>query len=289
MFRRKTDLVYSTLQQVQRRMTNQTETPHSQSASRSKSRTKTRSYVKPGARSAGAAAAAAPSSAPAAPERKKSIGPFTTPQVRRGDDPAFADALTEPEHFDPQEQVADPAEMTGPGARLSAAYGHGIVLNFPMLCVLLVLWILSVAIAYSLGPGSSAAPGDPGVVQAAGTAGIGPSETEQQSRSGVGPVVPTQDRDYLVLKSVRRFTSQALEEFKTLARKLNKVAVRYPDTLKPYFGVRKTRNQGLQLIFGVKDGVTGVNKDQFPNLKQIMINSNADNERGFPDAYWSTL
>lgn len=288
MFRRKTDLVYSTLQQVQRRMTNQTETPHSQSASRSKSRTKTRSYVKPGAARPAGAAQAAPSSAPAN-ERKKSIGPFTTPQVRRGDDPAFADALTEPEHYDPQEQIVDPADMTGPGARLSAAYGQGIVLNFPMLCVLLVLWILSVAIAYSLGPGSTAAPSDPGIVQATGPAGLGPSEIEQQSRSGVGPVVPTQDRDYLVLKSVRRFTNQALEEFKALARKLNKVALRYPDTLKPYFGVRKTRNQGLQLIFGVKDGVTGVNKDHFPNLKQIMINSNADNERGFPDAYWSTL
>ena len=282
MFRRKTDLVYSTLQQVQRRMTNQTESPHSQSASRSKSRTKTRSYVKPASQAPASATPAAP-----APERKKSLGPFTTPQVRRGDDPAFEDALTEPEQFEPH--VADPAEISGPGARASIAYGQGIVLNFPMLCVLLVLWILSIAIAYSLGPGPSQVSDDPGIAIAEGPAGEGFNATEHGSRNAVTPVVPISGTDYLVLKSVRSSTNRALEEFKNLSKKLNKVALRYPDVLKPYFGVRRTRNNGLQLIFGVKDRAVGVDKTKYPNLKEIMIRSNADNERGFPDAYWDSL
>ncbi len=270
MFRRKTDLVYSTLQQVQRRMTNQTENSQSQSASKTKSKsaynTGTGSYSKQ--------------------PRPATLGPFTTPQVRRGDDPGMHKAPDQA----PQQGAPAPAPEEYPEHQAQAVvggqpYGQGILLTFPMLCVLLFLWVLSIAIAYSLGPGSGPSIDDPGLSISEGPAGSGPTEGNRQQKV----ITPNKGRDILVLKSVTRQTQAAISEFRAEALNLNRVARKYPDRLSPYFGVRQTSRGGLQLFFGLKDGNIGIDKKKFPKIKDTMIRSNANNGKGFPDAFWTSL
>ena len=251
MFRRKTDQVYSTLQQVQRRMTNQTDSGQSQSASRSKSRsayaTGTGSHRKPAGKPA-------------------TLGPFTTPTVKRGNDPALEGQQVDPAPS--EDPLFDPSVQERP---LPQSYGQGILLTFPMLCVMLILWVLSIAVAYTLGPGDTAGTQGPGLEQAAGPAGSGPVVVQRGSdRTNVGPVVPNLGRDILVLKSVGNSSNRAIEEFKSEAAHLNKVATRNLGKLKPYFGVRLTSTNGLQLIFGVKDGATGIDRNKYPDIKRIM-------------------
>jgi hypothetical protein len=269
MFRRKTDQVYSTLQQVQRRMTNQTESGQSQSATRSKSRSAygsgTGSHRKPVGRPA-------------------TLGPFTTPTVKHGDDPALEGQEVTPSPV--EDPLFDPNVHEQP---LPQNYGQGILLTFPMLCVMLVLWVLSIAVAYTLGPGDAGTVLDPGIEQAAGPAGTGPIVTRSPDRTNVGPVVPSRGRDVLVLKSVLKSSNQAIEEFKSEAAHLNKVASRNPDKLKPYFGVRLTSANGLQLIFGVKDGVTGIDKEKYQHIKRIMEIPKSKKGPGYSNPYWISL
>ena len=281
MFRRKTDLVYSTLQQVQRRMTNQTESGQSQSASRSNSR----SGMSAGPTKIGTAAYKKKASRPA------TLSPFTTPQVRKGEDPALTPI--EPEQDNAPDTGAGVSPILNQGlppeplAQAAPSYGQGILLTFPMLCIMLLLWVISIAVAYNLGPGGNVVQTDPGIGRAEGTAGIGP--TERSDSGSIRTVVPSGDRDILVLKSVPNSSNQAIEEFKAQANKLNDVAAKYPDMLKPYFGVRKPRSGGLQLFFGIIDGQIGVKKEDYEKLEGIMSKAKTSDGKGFPGARWISL
>lgn len=281
MFRRKTDLVYSTLQQVQRRMTNQTENAQSQTASHSRSRSRYGSQNKSQSQSQGQRQRQA--------GRPATLGPFTTPQVRRGDDPAMQSDEPGDDAAIPQsapQQLTEIDDRDQPAQYGAATYGNGILLTFPMLCVLLLLWVLSLVLVYTLAPEGGPAADAPGLELAEGTGGIGVSDGQ---RSGDRVVPPGKGRDILVLRSVTRATSAAIREFKEEARNLNRVAKKYPDRLYPYYGVRKTSKGGLQLFFGLVDGAEGVKKEDYPNMLDIMVRAKTEKGREYKEAYWLPL
>lgn len=304
MFRKKTDLVYSTLQQVQRRMTNQTESGQSQSASQGASRSP-RSQVEASMSSGKLPYTGQPQvqgQQQPGTERIQSVGgPFTTPQVRRGTDPGLSQtgsgahpiSAPAPTSITGGEGLMSSPTVTPAGA--SGNYAQGILLTFPILCVMSLLWIVSIIIAYKLGPIVMAPSGEQttalaSVERAEGTAGDGPDRSKPRQAIPANTsrtVHPARGHDILVLQSVSTMKAKARQQFERKAKSYNEAARRQPHLLKPYFGVRNTRNNGLQLYFGFKDGNIGVKKANFPGVKEQM--KGANNKRGYPDAYWMTL
>lgn len=101
-------------------------------------------------------------------------------------------------------------------------------------------------------------------------------------------IASTANAAVLILQSVPKSGSSqdTLNDFRTTADKLNQVVNQRPDLdIPPYFGVRRPRSGGLQLIFGVHNGTYGVDRSDFERVRKTM---RAD-PPGYTDAYWLPL
>lgn len=244
MFRRKTDQVYATLQQVQRRLTDATQGGDE-----------------------GEVFGARPKPPPAMPTDALRAA---TAQAQANNGTPPAPQLTGP-------TAPPPSPSTSSFQRRSALQFSG-----ELATVIFLLWVVSLAAAFFIGKhvGGRSVSADPGVGYASGQAGSrsarqpeAPTDTPASTKSSGGFV--------LVLQSVARANADTEGKFGANARQLNDFAQQNPKHgFKPWFGVRKPGNGGLQLVYGLVDGAFGINKDDFASLADTF------DRAGYKDAHW---
>jgi len=177
-----------------------------------------------------------------------------------------------------------PVQVSAGGTRLQ--------LSLPLASILMLLWILTLLIAYYIGRQHQQEGGSwPSIGFASGEAGHREPSPVTEPAPGaevpaaVTPVVAnTGPADVLVLKSVRNFDKSIQSRWLQEAEQLNDTARTYSRDLPPLFGVREPTTGGLQLIYGFKDGRFGVDRDHYANQTKLI---KAIPE--YKDALWRSL
>lgn len=307
MFRRQTDEVFTTLQQVQRRLSQHTEagTPDAVVSP------SVRRVSRPG----DAPRSAAPGSTPATTTAKGRPPPRSTPPPARtsqyGSKFRINDSGSEqPQHVVP---VVDRSRIGRTAAELpavedmaepvTAVRPRGLLLTPALALMLAVLFVASVVGAYALGS-SGPQPSAGGLGPAPGEAGSRDAQTiaqqrEQQREQSTtrttasvpigttprsAPAVQPRGDHVLVLESLPRYSAPAAERFQAVADRYNEMAREFAaDGYQPWFGVRRPSSGGLQLVFGaLADDVFGV-PDNDALAQKMFTDLRAAR---FPTAFW---
>lgn len=241
MFRRRTDQVYSTLQQVQRRITEQNgpQAEHGE--------------VVPGQ-----------------PQPAVNLQPLSQ-ALPNGGMPPLSPPLSQPQ----QPFAGGPAARLGPG-------GNRYVLQISgdLAMLLVVMWLISMAVMFVLGQHW----------RSSGGAGLAPGPAGNRETGSVPTAPGKRLGDWVyVLKSQPSGTVDAVTHYEGEVRKLND-AMRLPQNAsrgwKPYFGVRKPVNGGVELVFGVVDGVWGVDKAEFESFAKLLSEPTSKSGGGYASARW---
>jgi hypothetical protein len=236
MFRRRTDQVYSTLQQVQRRITEQSgqATEHGDLLAEKPS----------------------PPSPPVV-----NLQPLA--QALPGGQPAPAGSVPVPQL---PNRLAPP-----PGKR------YVLQVSGDLAMLLVVMWLISMALMFVLGQHWRSS-GGAGL--AAGAAGNREMEAPK--------VTPKRQGDAIyILQSQPNATVESVQYFEERARQLNDYVRQNPGRgWKPYFGVRKPANGGVELAFGLVDGVWGINQNEFLAFAKLLADPTAKGGGGFGSARW---
>lgn len=241
MFRRRTDQVYSTLQQVQRRITEQNGP-----------------QVEPSDVVSGQ------------PQPAVNLQPLAQ-ALPSGGMPPLSPPLSQPQ----QPFAGGPAARLGPG-------GNRYVLQISgdLAMLLVVMWLISMALMFVLGQHWRSS-GGAGL--AAGAAG-----NRETANAPAAPGKRLGDWVY-VLRSQPNAPVDAVSQYEGEARKLND-AMRLPQNAsrgwKPYFGVRKPVNGGVELVFGAVDGVWGVDKSEFEAFAKLLAEPTSKSGGGYASARW---
>jgi len=232
-FRRKTDQVYATLQQVQRRITAQTGVPLDNDVV-------PRSVVSPGS-------LLLPLGRPAEEPQRPSLGEPPTASIQ---------------------PKTDVHHHTG-GQRRNVLHLSGELAIF-----LVVLWMLTVTIAYFIGHSK-------GKTQAVAGVGNGFAAGPAGNRTVDGPAAAGRGNWIFVLENHPRATPELEQSLLKRARELNDVCRTHADRgYKPWFDVRRPTNGTAQLIFGSVDGQLGINRDEFQAFVQMVIKDRPDFRNG---------
>ena len=222
MFRRKTDQVYATLQQVQRRLTDATQ----------------------GGEGEGEIFGARPKLPPSLPSDPLRA---VTAQAQA------AIGLTSPPPV-----ASPPSPSTGSFHRRNALQFSG---ELATVLFLLWVVTLTVAFFIGKHVGGRAAVVDPGAGYAAGEAGSRATTRKALEAEGTTSTTKL-GAHVLVLQSVARSNAESESKLGTNARQLNEFAEKNPQQgFKPWFAVRKPGNGGLQLVYGLVNGSFGIDKD----------------------------
>jgi len=249
MFRRKTDQVYATLQQVQRRLTQQTADEGAE--------------------------------APA----------FQRPRAAAGADPTRPLTVPTPSFSLPSAGLGSPPpaqpQVPSPGVAPSQRR-HVLQLSGELATILFLLWLVTLVASFFVGQhfGKRGGAADPGIGYAAGPAGSRPARTDPPAEELPATAARTPGQGQvgghiLVLASVSRANPDDEQRFGNDARLLNQYAEKNVRSgYKPWFGVRKPTNGGLQLVFGVVNGKFGVDKDAFATL------ADGVDRAGYKGAHW---
>lgn len=260
MFRRRTtDQVYATLQQVQRRITEQ---------------------------GGGAPASNPLPGAPAGARPLSSIAPKPL-QTNQGLGALPSNPSNRPASF-PGTQAADNEPSMLPPANLlggTPTYPRG-TLHVPLTLAttLALLWLASLVGVYVIGmkQGARAEPAPTTVER--------PSDkpTDSKPLDAETPVAGKRLGDSLyVLKAVPSFNDQSRKQWQAEADRLN--AVMQQNTAKgwkPYFGVREPENGGLQFVFGYANGQFGVDRVKFEDFARLLAAPAAKGGGGYTSAKW---
>ena len=263
MFRRKTDQVYATLQQVQRRLT---QTAHDDGEAERQRAT-----------------------APAG-EARPATGSFTRPATG-----AFARPSGSPGPVAPNPQlptgatIPTGAQIPPPGVA-PAHRRHVLQLSGELATVIFLVWLVTLVASFFVGQHfgkRGVAPADPGAGYAAGDAGARPPRAPpaeapaNPTRAPATTGQPAAGNFILVLASVARANPDDEQRFANDAKRLNQYAEQNARSgYKPWFGVRKPASGGLQLVFGVVNGQFGVNKDEFASFTDAL------DRAGYKGAHW---
>lgn len=241
MFRRRTDQIYSTLQQVQRRITEQTGV-----------------------------------SSPAMPgvETKGSIYSPTPTQPLVTLQPLSQALPLEPE------PAPDGQQPITPFAEPPVATGRRYVLQLPseLALTLVVVWLLSVALAFFLGhrmrSGQVTAPAAPA------------PRREEAPLVKEAPAIRRLGDYVLVLINTPNDTVESENALQNQANTLNEYVAKNAHLgWRPYFGVRRPRSGGLELVFGYANGQYGVSKDEFKDFAELIAKPRPDGA-GYRSAHW---
>lgn len=277
MFRRRTDQVYSTLQQVQRRITEQTGTS-----------------MPPG----GPIKAMPPIAIP--PSGMSPVSSVPQVPLTASDDPALSPTPASPPVFVP---IAEsyisaptaplparlaPAPVTMPPAAnptptmyppASGSRHYIIQLSAEMAMTIVVMWFLSLAICFYLG---MRAGNGSGAGLAAGLAG-----NREVSESAAQPADKPGALVVLVLDTAPA-TSSTRSSYGQSAKKWNDWASINPSYgVRPWFGVREPRNGNIELVYGLMGGKFGLpGKDL--KLGEFFSRPAPDGP-GFGRATWHTV
>ena len=247
MFRRKTDQVYATLQQVQRRLTQQT----------------------------------ADDEADAAQARSRAAGTPPEPRPQSMPPPAFSmpSAVSSP-------TLPTGAQVPAPGISPSQRR-HVLQLSGELATILFLLWLVTLVATFFVGQyfgKRGVAPDDPGAGYATGEAGTRAPRSEapsEQAPAIKAPAVGQPGGHILVLASVARANSDDEQRFSNDAKRLNQFAEQNARSgYRPWFGVRKPSSGGLQLVFGLVNGQFGVDKEPFAAFADAL------DRAGYKGAHW---
>jgi hypothetical protein len=240
MFRRRTDQVYSTLQQVQRRITEQNGNPG-----------------EPGEVS------------PGQPQPAVNLQPLSQ-ALPTGGVPVL-----------PSSPAMQPPFAGVPAARMPPG-GNRYVLQISgdLAMLLVVMWLISMALMFVLGQHW----------RSTGGAGLAPGAAGHRDTLAVTPPPGKRLGDWVyILKSQPSAPVDAVNLYEVEARQLND-AMRQPQNSsrgwKPYFGVRKPVNGGVELVFGVVDGVWGVDKGEFAAFAKLLAEPASKSGGGYASARW---
>ncbi len=249
MFRRRTDQVYSTLQQVQRRITEQTGMADPQDP------VATQPVV--------------------GRQPLEQVLPSGVPVVM----PQVAQTGIQPPNIPPTAVVQPPSQSyLNPGAVRLGPGGKRYVLQLSgdMAMLLLVVWIASMAVMFVLGQ----------YWRTSGGAGLaaGPAGNRDVAAAPVGK---RQGDTILLLQSAPNATVESVSFFEERARSLNDfVRQNNKAGWKPYFGVRKPVNGGVELAFGVVDGAWGVNQSDYIEFAKLLSQPLDKRGAGYGQARW---
>ena len=257
MFRRKTDQVYATLQQVQRRLT-QTANDELDAAERHR--------------------ATAPAGEP-----RPATGSFARPSASPG-------PLAPHPQLPTGATIPTGAQVPPPGVAPSHRR-HVLQLSGELATVIFLIWLVTLVASFFVGQHfgkRGVAPEDPGAGYAAGDAGARapraatPAEAPvNATRAPATAGQPAAGNSILVLASVARANPDDEQRFANDAKRLNQYAEQNARSgYKPWFGVRKPASGGLQLVFGVVNGQFGVNKDEFASFTDAL------DRAGYKGAHW---
>lgn len=93
-----------------------------------------------------------------------------------------------------------------------------------------------------------------------------------------------------VLKSVPSFNEQAKKQWQAEADRLNGVMQQNAAKgWKPYFGVREPENGGLQFVFGYANGQFGIDRVAFEDFARLLAGPTAKGGGGYTSAKWVPL
>ena len=248
MFRRKTDQVYATLQQVQRRLTQQTANDEADAAQ--------------------------------ARSRAAGIPPELRPQSVPPPVFSMPSAVSSP-------SLPTGAQVPPPGVAPSQRR-HVMQLSGELATILFLLWLVTLVASFFVGQHfgkRGVAPDDPGAGYAAGEAGTraprNETPVEAAPSTSKTPAVGQPGGHILVLASVARANADDEQRFTNDAKRLNQFAEQNARSgYKPWFGVRKPGSGGLQLVFGLVNGQFGVDKEPFAAFTDAL------DRAGYKGAHW---
>ena len=263
MFRRRTtDQVYATLQQVQRRITEQ---GGGQTGG-----------------SAGNPPASAPGSAPAGARPLGNLAPKPL-QTNQGLG-AFSPSPSQRPAAFPGTQAADHDSGASPSQGFSTAVNYPrSTLHVPLhlATVLALLWFTSIVVAGYIGmrQGQRRETLPPVAEQPVNEAKpLDPEAPQAGKRLG--------DSLY-VLKSVPSFNDQLKKQWQMEADRLNGVMQQNASKgWKPYFGVHEPENGGLQFVFGYANHLFGVDRVQFEDFSRLLAAPTNKGGGGYTSAKW---
>lgn len=296
MFRRRTDRVYATLQQVQRRITQ-------------------------GDPLGAPPSAAAPNDGPGAPARVATVvgGSFRAdtqggyrirPDGRREMPPQLGDvpdddsdhrgsassaSLHDPVPMvtsRPQPRAPSTERSVNPALRLAAGEGPRLHLSLSVALTIAVIWTCSLVLFFILGrwsaPVPSVADADLTTLEARAVGG-GPRASASAGGTATGPGPSGSLRppgalgDYiLILESVARASRESEENFRDKSEQANAWA--RENGFGPYFGVRTTSAGGLQWVYGKVGAVYGIpHADEDARIRRLdsRMNEAASGRRWF--------
>ncbi len=250
MFRRRTDQVYSTLQQVQRRITEQ----------------------------GGNNAPPLPPSQPAYTSQPRSDSAGVNLQ------PLYQALPNLPPPPPVDESPAAALAGIGRGRR------QAIQLSVSLASTIGVLWLFSCVLFFVIGRQYEKSqvrptpPSNPGAGFAAGDAGY------RELAAPVETVSAHQGNALLILEAKPVANAEVLKAQQARADQLNEFVRKQKNTKwAPYFGVRQPVNGGTELVFGMTaPGVFGVAKDDFKDFARTLA-APAPSGGGFVSAKWITL
>jgi hypothetical protein len=253
MFRRRTDQVYSTLQQVQRRITEQTG-----------------SHQPPAGDEANDLGLVNLQPLSQALPLARGSTPFPETQIQT---PLLA-------------QQAKP--QTSSFSRNAGAGNDGkryvMQMSLDVAMLLVVAWIVCMVVMFLLGR-LMATPRGAGL--AAGDAGHR-GEITDTSTSGAGAA--NRQGDYVLVLQAHKQDAEWENFLKGRAKMLNTYALANARSgWKPYFGVRKVVSGDVQLVFGDVDGHFGISKEGFYLLAQKLVTSQDQNGGGYTTATWENV
>lgn len=264
MFRRRTtDQVYATLQQVQRRITEQ-------GSGQTGGITGNPAAPSPGSPPAGAR----PLShlAPKPLQTHQGLGAFSPSPSQR------------PAAF-PGTQAADQdsGAISSQGYSTAVSYPRS-TLHVPLhlATVLALLWFTSIVVAGYIG------------MRQGQRHEAMPPVAEHEAVNDAKPIDPESplpgkrlgDSLY-VLKSVPSFNDQLKKQWQMEADRLNGVMLQNASKgWKPYFGVHEPENGGLQFVFGYANHLFGVDRVQFEDFSRLLAAPTTKGGGGYTSAKW---
>jgi hypothetical protein len=263
MFRRRTDQVYSTLQQVQRRITEQAGGGEPDIAAAPATPMVGRQPLEQ----------ALPSGVQNAPVPTAPVLSTSVPNAAYT--PTFSPAA-------PITPIPAPASLTPgnyPGiGRNTPTLSKRYVLQLSgdMAMLLMVVWIASMAAMFMLGQ----------YWRSVGGAGLaaGPAGNREAPVENAGP---RQGDAILLLQSVPSATVESVSFFEERARSLNDFVNKNNNRgWKPYFGVRKPVNGGVELAYGLVNGTWGINQNDFVEFAKLLAQPTSKGGAGYGQARW---
>jgi len=252
--RRTTDQVYATLQQVQRRITEQ-----------------------------GGSTAPVPAPAPrqpgTAPFRNAGVPMRTPPAGTLTAMPSRRETPVPPGDATPLPPSAAP-QGSSPLANSAAASRRVLELPTQLAATLMLVWLLTLVVAFLIGRLSAPA-----------TAEVASAPVVQVPGKPQDPEAPAPGKrlgdSIFVLRAIPRFEAAEKASWKKRAEELNDQSRKLG--YKDYFAVREPENGGLELVYGYANGQFGIDRSQFRDFAAMLQRPKEKGGAGYVAAAWKSV